>query len=186
LGPEKPDTMKFQKRNFTRKEFIKTSSMGALATGMLAGTSLKMMAGSGQITGSTENQGSGELAKSTLGKTGIEMTRLGVGAPRIQEPNVLKYALDSGVTFIDTGRIYSNGKNEIMVGEVVKGRRKDLVIQSKLKMNEKAIEGKLNSEATSAKIRDIFNKSLDESLAALQTDYIDVMLFHDGSTNELL
>ncbi|HEC42548.1 MAG TPA: aldo/keto reductase [Bacteroides sp.] len=184
--------MKIQKRNFTRKEFIKTSSLGAIATGILAGSPLRAIAdpgknaGAGQIAGHEGTTGSGELAKSMLGKTGIEMTRLGVGAPRIQEPNVLKYALDSGVTFIDTGRIYANGKNEIMVGEVVKGRRKDLVIQSKLKINEKAIEGKLNSEATSAKIRDIFNKSLDESLAALQTDYIDVMLFHDGSTNELL
>lgn len=119
-----------------------------------------------------------------LGNTGIKATRLGVGAPRIQEPSVLRYALNNGITFIDTGRRYANGKNELMVGEVIKGKRKDLVIQSKVSVEIE--KDKSDNEPLSKKIRDIFNKSLEESLEALQTDYIDIMLLHDGNTKDIL
>lgn len=166
--------MKHQKRKFTRKEFIKTSSMGALATGLIAGSPVNLLAGTGK------------LAETTLGKTGIKMTKLGIGAPRIQEPNVLRYGLDGGITFIDTGRRYANGKNEEMVGEVIKGRRKDFVIQSKIPFSADFGKEKLSSETISSRLRKEFNKSLEESLKALHTDYIDIMLFHDGGKNDFL
>jgi len=168
-----PTAMKGPKRRFTRKEFIKTSSMGALATGMMAGAPVRLLADGKK------------LATATLGSTGLTVTKLGIGAPRIQEASVLRYALDNGITFIDTGRRYANGKNEEMVGEVIKGKRKDFVIQSKLNINIDRGKGKSNRESVSAKIRDQFNKSVEESLRALGTDYIDVMLFHDGD-DELL
>ena len=180
--------MKKQRRKFSRKDFIKTSSMGALATGMIAGVPAKILAGSGE-PGKTNLKmpaGSGKLEETTLGSTGIKMTRLGVGAPRIQEPRVLKYALDQGITFIDTGRRYANGQNEIMVGEAIKGRRKDLVIQSKVNIHIDQKEGDLDTESVSAVIRETFNKSLEESLKALQTDYIDIMLFHGADDLDIL
>ena len=166
--------MKHQKRKFTRKEFIKTSSMGALATGLIAGSPVNLLAGTGK------------LAETTLGKTGIKMTKLGVGAPRIQVASVLKYALDNGITFIDTGRNYANGQNEIMVGEAILGKRSDFVIQSKVQIRPDLGTQKMNSESATLKIRGIFNKSLEESLKALQTDYIDIMLFHGSTENDLL
>ena len=178
--------MRKEKRNLTRKEFIKTSSKAAMATGIIAGTPLTILASSGKHLHSTNLSGTGELATSTLGNTGIKMTKLGVGAPRIQEPSVLRYALDQGITFIDTGRGYANGKNEIMVGEAIKGKRKDFTIQSKMRINPNLEGEKLKSESTSRKIHEIINKTLEESLKALQTDYIDVMLFHNGSDSEFL
>jgi len=45
---------------------------------------------------------------------------------------------------------------------------------------------KLSSVSTSGFIHDTFLKSLEESLISLQTDYTDIMLFHDGSTSEWL
>jgi len=166
--------MKHRKRNFSRKEFIRTSSMGVLATGMLAGSSLKMLADSKK------------LAKSMLGNTGIEITKLGVGAPRIEEASVLRYALDNGINFIDTGRHYARGKNEEMVAKAMDGKRRENVIQSKVGIKSKAIKKKLKSESTDTVIHNIFNKSLEGSLKALQTEYIDVLLFHSGSKNEYL
>ncbi len=130
--------------------------------------------------------GTNELPAGMLGKTGIRLTKLGVGAPRIQEASVLKYALDQGITFIDTGRRYANGKNEIMVGEVTKGRRKNFVIQSKVNIDPVPVEGKLNTGSVSSGIRETFRKSLDNSLKALQTDYIDIMLFHGAAEQEIL
>ena len=166
--------MKHQKRKFTRKDFIKTSTMGALASGVIAGTPVKLLSDSKKLT------------ETTLGKTGIKMTKLGVGAPRIQVASVLKYALDNGITFIDTGRNYANGQNEKMVGEAIIGKRKDFVIQSKVQIRPDLGAQKLNSKSMSYKIRETFNKSLEDSLKALQTDYIDIMLFHGATENKIL
>ena len=174
--------MKKDKRNISRRKFVKTASQAALAGGMLAGTPVSILAGG---TRSASLKHSGELATSTLGKTGIKMTKLGVGAPRITEASVLRYALDQGISFIDTGRFYGKGKNEVMVSEVIKGKRKDFTIQSKVKINQ-LVDENLNNESISKKIHEVFNKSLEESLKALQTDYIDILLFHDGSKTELV
>ena len=166
------------KRSLSRKDFIKRSSLGILGAGMIAGSPITMFTGS--------HKKAHRLIESELGKTGIKLTRLGVGAPRIQEASVLKYALDQGIRFIDTGRFYAKGKNETMIGEVIKGKRKKFAIQSKVRIKPDITTEKLPSESTSSFIHNIFFNSLEESLKALQTDYIDIMLFHDGSTSEWL
>jgi predicted aldo/keto reductase-like oxidoreductase len=162
----------------SRKEFIKRSSLGILGVGLIAGNPGTIFTGS--------HRTARRLTESELGNTGIKLTKLGVGAPRIQEASVLKYALDQGIRFIDTGRTYAKGNNEIMIGGVIKGNRQEFVIQSKLKINPDIPREKLQSESTSTFIHNMFFKSLEESLTALQTDYIDIMLFHDGSTSEWL
>jgi len=73
-----------------------------------------------------------------------------------------------------------------MIGEVIKGKRKEFAIQSKVRIKPDTTTEKLPSESTSSFIHNIFFKSLEESLKALQTDYIDILLFHDGSTSEWL
>ena len=85
------------KKSLSRKDFIRRSSLGILGAGLIAGGPVNLIAGS--------RKSAGKLIESDLGKTGIKLTKLGVGAPRIQEASVLKYALDQGIRFIDTGRL---------------------------------------------------------------------------------
>ena len=118
--------------------------------------------------------------KRKLGNTGIKVSSIGFGTPRTQEPAVLKNATEKGITFLDTGRAYANGQNEIMIGKVLKGKREKFVIQSKMKVDLE--EG----AATPEDIEDQMETSLKESLSALQTDYIDVMLLHGVRNEELL
>jgi len=118
--------------------------------------------------------------KRELGNTGIEVSSLGFGTPRTQEPSVLKSAIEKGITFLDTGRAYANGQNEIMIGKVLKGKRDKFVIQSKMKIDLK--EGRATPEDIEAQME----TSLKESLSALQTDYIDVMLIHGVRNEEML
>ena len=126
------------------------------------------------------------LAVSQIGKTGIETTKLGMGATRTQEPNIIKVAIEGGIRFLDTGRSYANGKNEEMIGDVLKDLRKEITIQSKVKLSKGQIQGKLKNESRENIVSRIFNKSLEESLVALQTDYIDIMLFHGAEEISLL
>jgi aryl-alcohol dehydrogenase-like predicted oxidoreductase len=56
----------------------------------------------------------------------------GYGAPRSQDLQesvaTIHAALDSGVNLIDTGDFYGSGHNEMLIGEALKGRRRDQAI----------------------------------------------------------
>ena len=125
-------------------------------------------------------------SKHPLGATGIEVTPVGYGATRSMEPMLVKVALDSGMNFIDTGRRYFNGQNEIMIGKAIEGRRHEVVIQSKISLRLREAGEKLKSPEVSQRIQTMMAESLHESLKALQTDYIDVMLMHGINSVDIL
>jgi len=158
----------------TRKDFIKKSSAGILGASVLASTPLKLFPAEGNLT------------ETDIGSTGLRSTCLGMGATRTQEPNIVKNAIDGGITFLDTGRSYARGKNEEMIGKVIGGIRQNLVIQSKVKIRQEEIEKKVKNESMDKVVQGIYTKSLEESLKALQTDYIDIMLFHGADDTSIL
>ena len=166
--------MKKKKQPISRKEFIKKSSAGLLGAGIIANQPLYLR--------NTQKS----AVKNILGRTGIEISPIGFGASRTQSPALTLAAIDSGFNFIDTGRSYANGQNEVMIGKIIKDIRKDLVIQSKVMVEpgEKGEELKTNN--VKKKIREMMKKSLHESLEALQTDYIDIWLLHRPSRLEML
>ncbi len=164
--------MRKKAKNISRKEFIRSSSYGVIGTGLMANPPLNLFFPAES------------LKKISLGNTGIRLTKLGFGASRTQQASLLKYALDQGVTFIDTGRSYASGKNEEMVGSVIKGIRSDLTIQSKVRIRITNSSEESDSGSIHQRISDTFFKSLRESLQALQTDYIDIFLLHGASGEE--
>jgi aryl-alcohol dehydrogenase-like predicted oxidoreductase len=73
-----------------------------------------------------------------LGRTGPRVSAIGLGAmgmtpgmygsaDRAESIATLHAALDAGVTLIDTGDFYSTGENEMLIGEALKGARRDAV-----------------------------------------------------------
>ncbi len=157
--------MKNSKGKMTRKEFLKTSSVALLGFGVL-GTGYKKVSG----------KGASGLVK--LGQTGIEVSPIGFGASRTMEPSLVDAAIETGFTFLDTGRSYTNGRNEVMIGEVLGSRRKDVVIQSKVKVNlPRQKDGSFGADAVKKTLKDMA-ASMNASLKALRTDYIDIMLIH--------
>ncbi len=108
-----------------------------------------------------------------LGRTGIEVSRLCIGAWQAagwatsddeRFVKVAQYALDQGLNFIDTAEGYGGGHSEELVGEAVRGRRDRVIIATKFGPGA----------ATPAKLRD----ALETSLERLQTDYIDLYQYH--------
>ena len=67
-----------------------------------------------------------------LGRTGLEVSRIGMGGLPIQRPpedeaiRVIQRCLDLGVTFIDTARSY--GTSEERIGKAITGHRDQIVI----------------------------------------------------------
>jgi aryl-alcohol dehydrogenase-like predicted oxidoreductase len=116
----------------------------------------------------------------TLGKTELKVSvaglgcggnsRIGQGAglSEAQSVALVSAALDLGVNFIDTAAIYGT---EGIVGKAIKGRpRESLVISTKSHVN--AFDG-----SSAAPAGDVL-ASLEASLRALDTDYIDIFHLH--------
>jgi aryl-alcohol dehydrogenase-like predicted oxidoreductase len=165
---DKPET-------FTRKEFIRKTCSG------LAGwAALDWLPKPPPL----KDRGQGDrIARRKLGRTGLEATALGYGASRSMEPTLLLAALDHGINFIDTGRSYFNGNNERMIGRSLQGMRRDVIIQSKMRVRwREDSEAGLRADA----FRKTMDTSLQASLKALRTDYIDIMLLHDPGDVRIL
>ncbi|MCK4966544.1 aldo/keto reductase, partial [bacterium] len=106
-------------KKISRKEFIKRTSAGVLGLSLF-----------GNSVNGEEKKGNAEYR--TLGKTGIRVVPIGFAVARTMEPSLVKTAIDRGMNFLDTGRTYSNGRNEEMLGKVVEGIRDKVVIESKI------------------------------------------------------
>jgi aryl-alcohol dehydrogenase-like predicted oxidoreductase len=85
---------------------------------------------------------------------------------------IVDRCIDSGIDFFDTANVYSAGVAETMLGHALKGRRSRVVVASKVrfKMGDGPAEEGLSRAA--------MLKAIDQSLARLQTDYLDLYYLH--------
>jgi len=104
----------------------------------------------------------GGLAYRTLGRTGLKVTTVGFGCMVTSDESVVARAVDMGITYFDTARVYGRGNNERMVGSALKGRRDRVVLSSK------------STARTAAEARE----HLDTSLKELGTDHLDIWYMH--------
>jgi aryl-alcohol dehydrogenase-like predicted oxidoreductase len=160
------------RKSISRKKFITTTLVGIAGIGLID----RLLKAESLITP--------VLRK--IGKTGISVTPVCFGAPRTNEESLIRYAIDKGINFIDTGHSYGNGNNERLVGRAVGSARKNVVIQSKIRLefNELPSEGKGKKGAE--EIKTALYSKLEASLKALNTDYIDILLYHDAIDENLL
>jgi aryl-alcohol dehydrogenase-like predicted oxidoreductase len=160
------------KKSISRKKFITTTLIGIAGIGFID-RSLK-----------AESNFAPRLRK--IGETGINVTPVCFGATRTNEESLIRYALDKGINFIDTGRSYANGNNERLVGKAIGSDRKNIVIQSKLRLEENELPSGGKGRKGADEIRTVLSEKLDASLKALNTDYIDILLYHDALDEKLL
>src|SRR5262249_8898969 len=122
--------------------------------------------------------------RNPLGKSGLSVSSVGLGANnfgvRIDEARtreVVLAALDAGIDHIDTADIYGGTLSEQYLGELLKGRRDEVVIATKFGHSLSEDEGAGGS-------RSYARRALDASLKRLQTDVVDLYYYHrpDGVT----
>ncbi|NQT26382.1 aldo/keto reductase [candidate division KSB1 bacterium] len=116
----------------------------------------------------------------TLGRTGLEVPVISMGVMNASVDDLLASSYEIGVRHFDTAWIYQRGNNERMVGKVIKQMncRKDVIIGTKIHLGD--VMGKKSSEELLAIFKDRFEESLDR----LQTDYVDILYFHDINNPE--
>lgn len=160
------------KSKITRGKFLSTALGGLAAIKLLPET-----LNDNQLT---------LLERRNLGRTGIKVSPVCYGAPRTNNESLIRYALDKGINFIDTGRSYGNGNNEILVGKAVSGIREKVVIQSKIRLDPDEVPSGGKGKKGAEEIKKALWSKFEASLKALNTDYIDILLYHDASEESLL
>jgi aryl-alcohol dehydrogenase-like predicted oxidoreductase len=157
------------KHSVTRRDFVKTVIGGAAAAG-LAGQLGPMQAMADAVTGK------GEMPLRPFGRTGYSTRIFSLGgqatleeAGRTDEAEaIVSRAIDLGVNYIDTARVYGKGVSETYIGRVMKTRRKEVFLASKTR--ERSYDGSM--------------RSIEESLTALQTDHLDLWQLHNVRTQD--
>ncbi len=125
-----------------------------------------------------------------LGHSDLEITPVGIGTAPIgstpawrinwgpQDAGVairaIQTGLDLGVNWIDTAPFYGWGRAEQLVGEAVRGRRERVYLFTKCGTLPDG-QGGWREDLSPASIR----REVESSLRNLQTDYIDLLQFHD-------
>jgi aryl-alcohol dehydrogenase-like predicted oxidoreductase len=123
------------------------------------------------------------MHKRTLGKSGLEVSALGLGCmglsyaygPATDTAQAVKLicdAFDRGITFFDTAEVYGPFLNESVVGEALEPLRDQVVIATKFGFRDGDTGKGLDSHP------DSIRRVADEALKRLRTDHIDLFYQH--------
>ena len=164
------------KKMVNRRNFMKSTLVSVTGLPLLASSVLKQEE-------KVEEKG-GKKRKfiyRTLGKTGIRLPVISMGGEMATDPALFRAALDSGINHLETNHIIMGGKNEEMIGEVIKGRPRDsYFITTKIGFPQNMIIGGLLPQAN----EEDFLKRLDISLKRLGVDYVDFLCFHNARSRQ--
>lgn len=138
----------------TRREFLKKTSASIIGLGLVG-----------------INDNKSEIEKRKLGRTGLEVTILGLGCAQIggirnfkQAVKIIETAIDLGINYIDTASTYGNAEEK--VGEVMKTRRNEVILATKTLQRDK----------------DDSWREINTSIERLKTDYVDILQIHSVNT----
>ena len=167
--------MKKERQGFSRREFIFKSVGGAAAAGLL---------GKSGLTLNAQEAGNTQPIVRTLGKTGISVPIVSMGVMNADNPALVKRSFEMGIRHFDTAWGYQKGRNEEMVGSVFKELkvRDQVVIATKVPPGRPEMMDQMGDKL----IEEEFLARLDQSLARLQTDHVDILYIHSISDAAML
>ena len=151
-----------------RKDFIKKSIAGAAGVAF-AGTARASL----QSVQPAVQQPERNTISRTLGNTGLELPIVSMGVMNSDNPALIAAALDNGIIHLDTAASYMSGRNEEIIGGVLKGRPRDsYVIATKVR---------IRGGGTAAQDEAAFTEAFNASLQRLGLDYVDIFYHHNVS-----
>ena len=112
-----------------------------------------------------------------LGPSGLSVSAIGLGCNNFGmtldlegSRAVIDAAIEAGITLFDTADIYGEGQSEVMLGEVLGTRRKDIVLATKFAITP----GRVHRAD-----RRYIIEAVEKSLTKLKTDWIDLYQVHN-------
>jgi aryl-alcohol dehydrogenase-like predicted oxidoreductase len=115
---------------------------------------------------------SGEVPKKPLGRTGVQVSAMGLGGYHLGSAEtdqaameIVAKAFDHGVQFFDNAWEYHDGLSEERLGKALRGKRDQAFVMTKV--------------CTHGRDKKIAMRMLEESLRRLQTDHLDLWQIHE-------
>jgi hypothetical protein len=150
----------------TRREFIEKTTLTVASAAALP-SALE-----------TEVEAKTNLPQRVLGRTGVKVPIIAFGCgsrflmyeSEDEALRALNHVIDSGVTYLDTAMDYGKGLSETRVGMLMKTRRKEVWLATKV--------------PPPARTRDEALREVEKSLKRLQTDRVDLLHLHSLTTDE--
>lgn len=136
------------------------------------------------------------LPRTTLGRIGLEVTKLGYGAMEVRGARIwggrpvaddgadaiLNAVLDSGINFIDTANDY--GRSEEYIGRFLAQRRDEFVLATKCGCTV-VYKDEHTDDTPHVWTRENLFRGLHESLERMKTDRVDLMQLHNPSVEQV-
>jgi aryl-alcohol dehydrogenase-like predicted oxidoreductase len=149
----------------SRREFLVKPVQWAAAAGLLSGMASSMQARSRRPPDAAK------ILTRTLGRTGLSLPIVSMGVMNAEVPGLVRRAYEAGMRHFDTAESYQRGRNEEMVGAVIKdmGVRDRVVISTKVWLRGKSRD---------PQARNVFRRTFEGSLRRLQMDHVDILYYH--------
>ena len=133
------------------------------------------------------------MQKRTLGKSDLQVSALGLGCmgmsfsygppkDKKEMTDLLRAAVERGITFFDTAEVYGPFTNEVLVGEALAPLRKRLVIATKFGFDLSGPDNRPGSAGLNSRPEHI-KKAVEGSLKRLKVDVIDLLYQHRVDPN---
>ncbi len=150
--------MSINEHRINRRKFLKSATAAGLGSAFMFSKTFA----------ESDTEQSPPIPLRTLGKTGLKIPCLSLGANKLDNQMMLRSALAHGVNYWDTARSYMAGTSEKTIGKFLARSpelRKKIIIATK---------------ASGSRNPDQFEKRLQESLSRMNTDYVDIYYgFHN-------
>lgn len=165
--------MSGEERKLDRRGFISASIGGIVTAGAAALAPGRLFAQEKPVAPKAKQKGG--VIYRTLGKTGIKMPIVSMGVMNSNNPEVVQASYEHGVRHFDTAAAYQYGRNEQMVGTVIKklGVRDKVIIATKEPRPTR--RGGMTDQQVKQELFDL----CDGSLKRLKTDHVDILYIHN-------
>lgn len=173
------------KKSYNRRNFIFTT-VGGAAAGLLAKSGLPL--GAQSQPGTIAPAPAAKIGKTpitrVLGRTGIRVPIVSMGVMNADNPALVKRSYEMGIRHFDTAWGYQKGRNEEMVGSVLK----ELKARDKAVITTKVPPGRpeMMDQMGDKLVEEEFLARFEQSLARLQTDHVEILCVHNVSDPKML
>ena len=154
------------KFEWNRRSFIKRAAVFGAAP-LIPGGSMAQ-----QSSQQSQEVFAGEVPKKPLGRTGIQVSAMGLGGYHLGSAEtdqaameIVAKAFDHGVRFFDNAWEYHDGLSEERLGKALRGKRDQAFVMTKV--------------CTHGRDKKVAMRMLEESLRRLQTDHLDLWQIHE-------
>lgn len=157
------------KQNWNRRNFIKAGISGSAGLLIVDSVRARQMK-------KREEAYDKKFVYRTLGKTGLRLPVVSMGVMNSDNPQLVDAALQAGIVLLDTAHGYQRGRNEEMIGTIIKKYKRDTyVLETKIKPDQ-------SDPAREQLILEEMMRKLETSLKRLQLDYVDILFLHSADS----